>query len=48
LPVVASALADALAPLGIRDVAMPATPQTLWRAIRAAKAAAHQPVSGER
>ncbi|HYI91338.1 MAG TPA: molybdopterin cofactor-binding domain-containing protein, partial [Beijerinckiaceae bacterium] len=49
LPAVASALADALAPLGIRDVAMPATPQTLWRAIKAAKAVGDAPpVIGER
>jgi aerobic carbon-monoxide dehydrogenase large subunit len=38
LPAVASALADALAPLGIRDVPMPATPQAVWRMIQAAKA----------
>ena len=40
---------DALAPLGIRDVAMPATPQTLWRAIKAAKAVGDAPPAiGER
>jgi carbon-monoxide dehydrogenase large subunit len=38
LPAVASALADALSPLGIRHVEMPATPQSLWRLISAAKA----------
>jgi carbon-monoxide dehydrogenase large subunit len=38
LPAVASALANALAPLGIRDVKMPGTPQRLWRRIAAAKA----------
>ena len=38
LPAVASALADALSPLGIRHVEMPATPQHLWRLIAAAKA----------
>jgi aerobic carbon-monoxide dehydrogenase large subunit len=37
LPAVASALADALSPLGIRHVEMPATPQNLWRIISAAK-----------
>jgi carbon-monoxide dehydrogenase large subunit len=37
LPAVANALVDALAALGIRHVAMPATPERLWRAIRAAK-----------
>jgi aerobic carbon-monoxide dehydrogenase large subunit len=37
LPAVANALVNALAPLGIRDVAMPATPEHLWRAINAAR-----------
>ena len=31
-----NAITDALSPLGIRDVAMPATPQTVWRAIQSA------------
>jgi carbon-monoxide dehydrogenase large subunit len=35
-PVVA-AIVDALAPLGVRDVPMPATPFRVWRAIRAAR-----------
>jgi carbon-monoxide dehydrogenase large subunit len=34
LPAVANALADALSPLGIRHIEMPATPECLWRAIR--------------
>jgi carbon-monoxide dehydrogenase large subunit len=34
LPAVANALADALSPLGIRHIEMPATPERLWRAIR--------------
>jgi carbon-monoxide dehydrogenase large subunit len=34
LPAVANALADALSPLGIRHVEMPATPERLWHAIR--------------
>jgi CO/xanthine dehydrogenase Mo-binding subunit len=34
LPAVIGAVADALAPLGIDDVQMPATPERLWRAIR--------------
>jgi carbon-monoxide dehydrogenase large subunit len=38
MPAVGNALADALARLGIRDIAMPATPERLWRAIRAAAA----------
>ena len=33
LPAVANALADALSPLGIHHVDMPATPERLWRAI---------------
>ena len=38
LPVVANALADALSPLGVIDVEMPATPEQVWRTIQAAKA----------
>ena len=34
LPAVSSAIADALAPLGIRHVEMPATPERVWRAIQ--------------
>ena len=37
LPAVANALVDALSPLGIRQIEMPATPERLWRAIRAAR-----------
>ena len=37
LPAVANALVDALSPLGIRHIEMPATPERLWRAIRAAQ-----------
>ena len=36
MPAVGNALVDALKPLGIRDIAMPATPERLWRAIRQA------------
>ncbi len=32
-----NAICDALAPLGIRHFDMPATPQRVWEAIRAAK-----------
>jgi carbon-monoxide dehydrogenase large subunit len=39
LPAVANALADALSPLGITHLEMPATPERLWRAIRDAKRA---------
>ena len=38
LPVLASAIADALAPLGIDHIDMPATPAAIWAAIRAARA----------
>jgi carbon-monoxide dehydrogenase large subunit len=33
-PTVMNAIIDALAPLGIGDIAMPATPERVWRAIR--------------
>jgi hypothetical protein len=33
-PTVMNAILDALAPLGITDVPMPATPERIWRAIR--------------
>ncbi len=36
LPAVANALVDALSPLGIRHIEMPATPERLWRAVREA------------
>jgi carbon-monoxide dehydrogenase large subunit len=34
MPAVANALVDALSPLGVRHIEMPATPERLWRAIR--------------
>jgi carbon-monoxide dehydrogenase large subunit len=34
LPVVISAVLDALAPLGVRSLDMPATRERVWRAIR--------------
>jgi aerobic carbon-monoxide dehydrogenase large subunit len=37
LPAVANALVDALSPLGIRHIEMPATPERLWRAIQGAR-----------
>jgi len=37
LPAVMNAINDALAPLGVRHVDMPATPQRIWEAIKAAK-----------
>src|SRR6266567_3619985 len=36
MPAVGNALVDALTPLGIREVPMPATPERLWRTIREA------------
>jgi aerobic carbon-monoxide dehydrogenase large subunit len=38
LPSVMNALIDALSPYGIHHPDMPATPERLWRAIRAARA----------
>jgi len=40
MPAVANAIVDALSPLGIRHVEMPATPERVWRAIQDAKGAA--------
>ena len=37
MPAVANALVDALSLLGIKHVAMPATPEVLWRAIHEAR-----------
>jgi carbon-monoxide dehydrogenase large subunit len=37
LAVIVSAILGALAPLGIRDVSMPATPYAIWRAIQKSK-----------
>ncbi|MBV8393003.1 MAG: molybdopterin-dependent oxidoreductase, partial [Alphaproteobacteria bacterium] len=37
MPAVMNAVMDALAPLGVKDVAMPATSLNVWRAINAAK-----------
>jgi len=39
-PAVINAVLDALAPLGVHDIDMPATPERVWRAIRAAGGAA--------
>jgi carbon-monoxide dehydrogenase large subunit len=33
-PTVMNAILDALAPLGVSDVPMPATPERIWRALR--------------
>jgi carbon-monoxide dehydrogenase large subunit len=40
MPAVSSAIADALSPLGIRHVEMPATPERVWRAIQESRAQA--------
>ena len=37
-PAVINAVLDALAPLGVTDISMPATPEKVWRAIQAAQA----------
>ena len=39
IPAVANALVDALSHLGVRDIAMPATPERIWRVIEEAKKA---------
>jgi aerobic carbon-monoxide dehydrogenase large subunit len=36
-PAVINALVDALRPLGVQHIDMPATPERVWRAIRAAR-----------
>ena len=41
-PAVMNALLDALAPLGVRHIDMPATPQRVWQAIREARGGAQQ------
>ena len=40
MPAVANAIVDALAPLGVRQIEMPATPERVWRAINNASSAA--------
>ena len=40
LPAVMNALVDALRPLGVQHIDMPATPEVLWRTIQAARSAA--------
>jgi len=37
IPTVINAVLDALAPLGVTDIAMPVRPETVWRAIRGAR-----------
>jgi carbon-monoxide dehydrogenase large subunit len=38
-PVVINAIMDALRPLGVKDIEMPATPNVVWKAIRQAQGA---------
>lgn len=45
-PAVMAALLDALRPLGVTDLAMPATPQRIWQAIRSVQIDADAGVSG--
>jgi aerobic carbon-monoxide dehydrogenase large subunit len=40
-PAVVNAIVDALRPMGVTDVAMPCTPERVWRAISAAGTAGH-------
>jgi carbon-monoxide dehydrogenase large subunit len=42
LAVIVNAIVDALAPMGVRDIKMPATPVTIWTAIQNAKKNAAQ------
>jgi carbon-monoxide dehydrogenase large subunit len=44
LPVVMNAVLDALAPLGVRQLDMPATPERVWRAIQEANGTPSAPV----
>jgi aerobic carbon-monoxide dehydrogenase large subunit len=41
-PAVMNAIIDALRPLGVTDVLMPASPETVWRAIETARGSAQQ------
>jgi carbon-monoxide dehydrogenase large subunit len=40
LAAVANAIVDALAEIGVKHIELPATPERVWRAIRAAREAA--------
>ena len=37
MPAVGNALMDALSPYGVKDIAMPATPERIWRALKTAR-----------
>jgi len=45
-PAVMNAVIDAVRPLGVKDVLMPATPQTVWRAIQEATGAQQVSTNG--
>jgi carbon-monoxide dehydrogenase large subunit len=45
-PAVVNAVVDALRPMGIDDVAMPASPARVWQAIQGARAAQHESSEG--
>jgi aerobic carbon-monoxide dehydrogenase large subunit len=47
-PVVVSAILDALAPLGIRDIQLPATGAAIWEAIQVGKERKNHTESGVR
>ena len=38
-PAIINAIVDAVAPFGVTNITMPASPQTVWRAIQAARSA---------
>jgi carbon-monoxide dehydrogenase large subunit len=42
-PAIVNALLDALAPLGVTDLQMPATPERVWQAIAAARLIPRRP-----
>jgi carbon-monoxide dehydrogenase large subunit len=44
LPALLNAVNDALAPVGVRHLDMPATPERVWRAIQEARAGAARPI----
>jgi carbon-monoxide dehydrogenase large subunit len=45
-PAVVNAIIDALAPLGVTDVELPATPERVWRAINRARVSPPSPLAG--
>jgi carbon-monoxide dehydrogenase large subunit len=45
-PAVVNAVVDALRPFGVTDVPMPASPQTVWRVLQAARARGADPGGG--